>query len=126
MRFLTATMVVGLMVAVGASSALASDPAESELERLIPGVALEEDELGAFYGTGSVSTNSGAEISRSITTSDMRIRNRIDRARGPAIDFPETMSARNAARKAFGGWLPRVSSSVDGEDIFFLSRTISF
>jgi hypothetical protein len=117
---------MALMMTWGASAAFASDPAESELQCLIPGVALEEDELGAVYGTGSVSTNTGAEISRSITSSDMRIRNRIDRARRPDIDVPETTSARNAARKAFGGWLPRTSSTLEGEDIFFFSRTLSF
>jgi hypothetical protein len=124
MRFLT-IMVVAAMVVGGASSAFASDPAESELGRLIPGVALEEDELGSFYGKGEVTSTRGLEGSSFTANSDMRIRRRVDRARRTAR-VPATSSARDAARKAYGMRLPRISSSVNGEILSSSDFTISY
>ena len=124
MRFLTVAMVVLMMVG-GASTAFASDPAEVELGRLVPGVALEEDELGTFYGTGTTESSRGLEGESYSANSDMRIRRRIERARRIGRS-PSTRSARDAARAAYGIKLPRVSSGLDGEGAFLSEFSLSF
>ena len=119
-----AMLMVALVVALGASPAFASDP--SELERLVPGIALEQDELKQFYGRGTVSSSIegslDAESSRGGV--DLRLLMRIKKQAGRSFATPRTPSGRNATRSVIGFQLPELGL-LEFEREFESFRSIS-
>ena len=119
-----AMVMVALVVAMGASPAFASDP--SELEQLVPGIALEEDELQQFYGRGTVSSSTNGSL-EAISSGgiDLRLLMRVKTRSGRSVMVPRTPSGRNAARNAFGIQLPDLGATeFEREFTFFRSIDI--
>lgn len=130
-----ATMLVAVALALGLSPAFAADDhGDSEVGRLVPGTALEEEELAGFFGRGTVSTTTeGSMESAGSGEVDLRLLMRIRHAPRrssvgvPQIDVarPGTLSGRNAARSTFGGRLPDLGKLLELEKEFAFSFSLN-
>ena len=118
-----AMVMVALMVALGTSPALASDP--SELEQLIPGTELDQEELSQFYGRGTVSSSIEGSLDRETSGSvDLRLLMRVKKQAGRSFATPRTPSGRNATRSVIGFQLPELGE-IEFERAFESFRSIS-